>query len=58
MWLDGKEGRNGLVLSNVMHLSSFSGKEISIDYYVEICVFLYFSGVIPKRFLNSAIKCE
>lgn len=48
---DGKEGINGLILSNAMHLSSFLGKEIDIDFDEE----LYYNELM-KRVKNSKVK--
>lgn len=48
---DGKEGINGLILSNAMHLSSFLGKEIDIDFDEE----LYYNELM-KRVANSKVK--
>ena len=33
---DGREGLNGLILSNAMHLSSFLGKEITLPFDDEV----------------------
>ena len=48
---DGKEGINGLILSNAMHLSSFLGKEIAIPFDEEI----YYDELM-KRVATSRIK--
>ncbi len=48
---DGKEGINGLLLSNAMHLSSFLGKKVSIDFDEE----LYYDELM-KRVATSRHK--
>ncbi len=48
---DGKEGINGLTLSNAMHLSSFLGKEVELPFDEE----LYYSELM-KRAATSKIR--
>ena len=48
---DGREGINGLYLSNAMHLSAFLGKEVQIPFDEDL-----FYDELMKRVANSKIK--
>lgn len=50
---DGREGINGLTLSNAMHLSAFLGKEVEIPFDED----LYYEELM-KRVAGSRLKTE
>jgi predicted dehydrogenase len=48
---DGREGINGLTISNAMHLSAWTGKEVAIPFDEEL-----FFGELSKRIASSRAK--